>query len=80
MSTIALLPLFAPFRRCTLGLPAAVGRVAADILVDREGAIAYKQLGWRLGDPAMTPACDVEKCPDQGRELSVHAGPRRWQC
>jgi hypothetical protein len=30
-------------------------RIAADILVDREDAIAYKQLGRRPKDPTMAP-------------------------
>jgi hypothetical protein len=54
MNAIRLLPL------CALNVGrlisrGSMARTAADILVDREDAIAYKQLGRHPKDPTMAP-------------------------
>lgn len=55
MNAIRLLPLCAPIQRWTTDLPWFHGTTAADILVDREDSIAYKQLGRHPKDPTMAP-------------------------
>jgi hypothetical protein len=53
---------------------------AADILVDREGTIAYKQLDKRPEDPTMVLVSGVMERLHREREPTVQAGAHRRQC
>jgi hypothetical protein len=52
---------------------------AADILVDREDAIAYKKLGKRPKELTMVLVYDVKNRLNRERRLLVRAGTHRWQ-
>jgi hypothetical protein len=54
--------------------------IAADILVDREDAIAYKQLGKRPEGPALSLVYDLKKRLNREQGLTVQGGAHRWPC
>jgi len=52
---------------------------AAEILVDRDDAIAYKKLGKRSEELTMALVHDVKNLLNRERRLLVRAGTQRWQ-
>jgi hypothetical protein len=53
--------------------------IAADMLVDREDAIAYKKLGKRPEELTMVQVYDVKNRLNREQRLLVRARAQRWQ-